>query len=38
MVGGTISKVSTVTHYAGVLSEETGKSFATRLKELHCSQ
>lgn len=33
MVGGLIGKVSTVTHYAGILSEETGISFAERLKK-----
>lgn len=32
-VGGTIGGVSTVTHYAGVLSEETGHTFSKRLKE-----
>ncbi len=32
-VGGLIGKVSTVTHYAGILNGETGISFAERLKE-----
>ena len=31
-VGGVIGKVSTVTHYAGILESETGGSFAARLK------
>lgn len=31
-VGGVIGKVSTVTHYAGILESETGRSFAARLK------
>ncbi len=31
-VGGTIAGVSTVTHYAGVLPEETGYTFSKRLK------
>lgn len=31
-VGGLIGKVSTVTHYAGIMTEETGSSFAERLK------
>ncbi len=31
-VGGLIGKVSTVTHYAGIMTEETGSSFAKRLK------
>ena len=35
-VGGLIGKVSTVTHYAGIMTEETGSSFAKRLKK--CSQ
>ena len=30
--GGLIGKVSTVTHYAGIMTEETGSSFAKRLK------
>ena len=30
-VGGVIGKVSTVTHYAGILESETGRSFAARL-------
>ena len=33
IVGGLIGKVSTVTHYAGIMSEETGVTFANRLKE-----
>ncbi|WP_461809935.1 NAD(P)/FAD-dependent oxidoreductase, partial [Faecalimonas sp.] len=33
MVGGLIGKVSTVTHYAGIVSDETGISFAERLKK-----
>lgn len=33
VVGGLIGKVSTVTHYAGIMSEETGVTFANRLKE-----
>lgn len=32
-VGGLLGKVSTVTHYAGILSEETGASFSKRLRE-----
>ena len=32
-VGGLIGKVSTVTHYAGIVNGETGISFAERLKE-----
>lgn len=32
-IGGLIGKVSTVTHYAGIVSGETGISFAERLKE-----
>lgn len=32
-VGGTIGRVSTVTHYAGILEEETGAAFAGRLKK-----
>ena len=36
-VGGLIGKVSTVTHYAGIMTEETGSSFAKRLKiQTHC--
>ena len=31
-MGGLIGKVSTVTHYAGIMTEETGSSFAKRLK------
>lgn len=31
-VGGTIGKVSTVTHYSGIIDNETGKSFADRMK------
>ena len=31
-VGGLIGKVSAVTHYAGIMTEETGNSFAERLK------
>ncbi len=31
-VGGVIGKVSTVTHYAGIVAQETGVSFAARLK------
>lgn len=31
-VGRLIGKVSTVTHYAGIMTEETGSSFAKRLK------
>lgn len=31
-VGGLIGKVSTVTHYAGIIESETGESFAERLK------
>lgn len=31
-VGGTIGKVSTVTHYSAILPGETGASFAARLK------
>lgn len=32
-VGGLIGNVSTVTHYAGIIKEETGDTFAKRLKE-----
>lgn len=32
-VGGLIGKVSTVTHYAGIVSGETGVTFAERMKE-----
>lgn len=32
-IGGLIGKVSTVTHYAGIVDGETGMSFAERLKE-----
>lgn len=32
-VGGLIGKVSTVTHYSGIVENETGESFAKRLKE-----
>lgn len=32
-VGGMIGKVSTVTHYAGILPGETGLTFAERMKE-----
>ena len=32
-VGGLIGKVSTVTHYAGIVPGETGDSFATRMQE-----
>ncbi len=31
--GGLIGKVSTVTHYAGVIPGETGATFAARLKQ-----
>ena len=31
-VGGTVGKVSTVTHYSGIVANETGASFAARLK------
>lgn len=31
-VGGLIGKVSTVTHYAGIVEGETGETFAARLK------
>lgn len=31
-VGGIVGKVSTVTHYAAIVSEETGESFAARLE------
>ena len=31
-VGGLIGSVSTVTHYAGILKEETGATFAERLR------
>lgn len=33
MVGGLIGKVSTVTHYAGIVKDETGETFAKRMKE-----
>lgn len=32
-IGGLIGKVSTVTHYAGIVTGETGVSFSERLKE-----
>lgn len=32
-VGGLIGKVSTVTHYAGIVPGETGDSFAARMRE-----
>lgn len=32
-VGGIIGKVSTVTHYSGIMEQETGASFSKRLKE-----
>lgn len=32
-IGGLIGKVSTVTHYAGIVNGETGISFSERLKE-----
>ena len=32
-IGGLIGKVSTVTHYAGILNGETGISFSKRLKK-----
>lgn len=32
-VGGLIGKVSTVTHYAGIVPGETGASFAARMRE-----
>lgn len=32
-VGGLIGKVSTVTHYAGIVPGETGESFAQRMKQ-----
>lgn len=32
-VGGLIGKVSTVTHYAGILPGETGETFAERMKQ-----
>lgn len=32
-VGGLIGKVSTVTHYAGIINQETGNTFAQRMKE-----
>lgn len=32
-VGGLIGGVSTVTHYAGIVKEETGATFAARLRE-----
>lgn len=32
-VGGIIGNVSTVTHYSGIIENETGKSFAARLEE-----
>ena len=32
-VGGLLGSVSTVTHYAGILADETGESFSLRLKE-----
>lgn len=32
-VGGIIGKVSTVTHYSGIISAETGETFASRMKQ-----
>lgn len=32
-VGGLIGKVSTVTHYAGIIADETGVTFAERMKK-----
>ncbi len=32
-VGGLIGKVSTVTHYAGIIENETGVTFAERMKK-----
>lgn len=32
-IGGTIGKVSTVTHYSAIVENETGASFASRLKK-----
>lgn len=32
-IGGTVGKVSSVTHYSGIIANETGESFAQRLKE-----
>ena len=32
-VGGLIGMVSTVTHYAAIVQEETGNTFAERMKE-----
>lgn len=32
-VGGVIGKVSTVTHYSGILPQETGATFAARLRQ-----
>lgn len=32
-LGGLIGKVSTVTHYAGIIEEETGDSFAKRMEK-----
>ena len=32
-IGGLLGSVSTVTHYAGILPNETGASFSARLKE-----
>ena len=32
-VGGILGKVSTVTHYSGIVEQETGVSFAARLKK-----
>ena len=33
VVGGLIGKVSTVTHYAGVIEDETGVTLAERMKQ-----
>ena len=33
MVGGLIRKVSTVTHYAGIVEGETGETFSERMKQ-----
>ena len=32
-VGGLLGKVSTVTHYSGIVEKETGTSFAARLEK-----
>ena len=37
-VGGLIKKVSSVTHYSGLIEQETGATFAARLKNKRKTQ